>query len=307
MILWRRVQRRAAQMDPELASAILRAFARVRDAMSESQIVRALTLGGEERLFQDVLKQAVMDVAFQPVRDQMRTGVRDAFRYHAADLPKPPTGSTLTVSFDFLNPKVLDAIRTLETRVITSLSDSIRETVRAKVEAGLLAGVNPRETARELRPLIGLGPSQLKEVQNYRDALNGVNGRQESDYTLRDKRYGLGKDRTPEQIDRMVATYTKRRIALNAETVARTAALDAQKLGQQLAWSDAVERGVVDGDRLRKQWVTVLDGRERPEHHDMNGSQTGYDQPYSNGDNYAGEGDPWNCRCIDRYFVAVAP
>lgn len=302
LILWRKVQRRAAQLDPELASAILRSFQRVRDAMTESEIVRALSLGGADRLFNEILTQAVLDVAFSPVRDRLRYGIAEATKYAARSVPVPP-GSDVKISFDFLNPRILDGVRILETRVLTDLQSNVRETVRNLTTQGLIAGVNPRETARSIRSVVGLGPAQLEQVRNYRDALLGKNNRTESDYTLRVKRYGLGKERTPEQIDRMVEAYTKRRIAVNAETIARTAALDAQKLGQRLSWEDAISQGVVDRDRLVRTWVGVMDDRERPEHRAMEGDTVPFDQPHSNGQMIPGE-DEYNCRCIERYSLA---
>jgi hypothetical protein len=50
---------------------------------------------------------------------------------------------------------------------------------------------------------------------------------------------------------------------LNAETNARTATVDSLKLGQQLTWQDAADKGIVDLALLDKTWVTVGDDRVR--------------------------------------------
>jgi hypothetical protein len=192
--------------------------------------------------------------------------------------------------------------------VITALEESTRETVRAIIENGLRDGVNPRTVAQDLRSMIGLGPTQAQEVVNFREALQGANGRSITDYTLRNRTVDrlLAKgELTPEQVERYTEIYRKRRIAQNAETTARTAALDAQKLANRLAWQNAVDHGIVDGDRLMKQRIGVDDDRERPEHVAINNEIRRFDEPYSNGEVVSGDSS-WNCRCIDRYFVARA-
>lgn len=303
--LWQRIQRRAALLSPDFAAAVLVSFAALRETLSQADVEAAIRSGAADRLFQQVLSAAVLYAAFMPVRERLRRGIGDAVRFVSRDLPKPPAPATLTVSFDSLNPRVIDAIRTLETRVIGALEQSVRETVKTAVERGLQAGLNPRAVAVELRSVIGLGPTQLQEVENFRDALLGLNGRSVTDYTLRDKR--LTKTSTPKQVDRAVAAYTKRRIAQNAETVARTASLNAQKLGQRLAWEAAVEQGAVDPRRLMKQWLGVMDLRERDAHIAMERKIVPFDEqwPVDGGVMIPGE-NTYNCRCVARYFVQSA-
>lgn len=303
--LWQRVQRRAARLTPELAAALLETFAALRDQVSEAEMARMVAQGVVEELVIRLTAQAVLNAAFQPVKDRFRAGLVQAVRYAQRDLPRPPAGATLGVRFDFLNPRVITAVRTVETDIVTRLAEDVRATVRAVAEAGLKAGQNPRVVAKGMRQAIGLGPSQWQQIANFRDALEGKDGRSVTDYTLRDRRFDARVKRgelTPEQIDKMVAAYTKRRIAQNAEMNARTLAHDAQRVGQQQAWADAVAQGTVDGDRLVRTWVGVMDSRERPEHVAMEGETVPWDQPYSTGQHYAGEGD-YGCRCIDRYHL----
>ena len=162
--------------------------------------------------------------------------------------------------------------------------------------------------ARDLRTVVGLGPAQLQQVDNFRDALLGQNGRSITGYTLRDKRFDrtiLKGDLTPQQVDKMVEAYTRKRVAQNAESVARTATLDAQKLGQHLAMDDAVKKGVYDPNRLVKTWRGVMDSRERPEHVAMEGETVPYDQAYSTGEITPGS-STYNCRCISIYHQRPA-
>lgn len=305
--LWRRVTRRAADVSPELAAELLRSFARIRDAMGEAALVRAIDLGFAGAIFDRVLTEAVLETAFRPLRERIRRSVIGSVPTYGRDIARAGRISgEVRVAFDLLDPSMIEAIRGLETRVITNAVAGVRATVKQAVERGLARGVNPRTMARELRGVIGLAPVQEKAVDNFRRALEGNStGASPFDYELRDKRF----DRTiakgglsPAQIDKMTDVYRKRFLAFNAETNARTAALDAQRLAQRMAWQDAVSSGVIEGGALVRTWRGTLDDRERPEHVAMEGDTVAFDQPHRNGQMIPGE-DEYNCRCIDVYSV----
>lgn len=301
--------RRAASLTPEIARRLLAAFATLRESLSDAELQRLVAVGAVEQLIQRFVDDATFNAAMQPVRDAMRRNIIQSVTAYAKTLPLPPTSvRSLVVSFDYLAPQVIQAIRALETRVMMSLATDVRETVRAYVENGLRDGVNPRVVARNLRSVIGLGSTQMQEVENFRDALLGQNGRSVTGYTLRNRTVDrlLAKGTlTDEQVDRYVEVYRKRRLAQNAETIARTAALDAQKAAQHLAWQQAVGKGFVDGSRLRKMWIGVMDSRERPTHVAMEHATAPWNEPYSNGQMVPGDSE-FNCRCVSRYFVAPA-
>ena len=271
-------------------------------------MARLIAQGGIDELVDRLTAQAALNAAFQPVKDTFRYGITKAVPYYQRDIPKPPADKAVSFAFDFLNPRVIDAVRSVETAVITRLGDDARTVVRAVVEKGLTEGKNPSAVAKAIRRTIGLGPTQLEQVQNFRVALEGKNGRSLADYALRDKRLDrmvANGPLTQDQVDRYVERYTKRRIAQNADTTAHTLAHDAQRVGQQQSYADAVNQGIVDGSRLMRQWIGVMDSRERPEHVAMEKQTVRWDEPYSTGQMYAGQGD-YGCRCVDRYFLAPA-
>jgi hypothetical protein len=306
--LWQKVQRRARDVSPELAAAMLRAFARLRDSMSEAELSRAIALGFAERIFAEILTHAVLDVAFQPVRQRLRETIVRGVPYYAKGLPGK-VGGEVSIGFDTLSPKVVEAIRALETRVITTLQEDIRAMVRQVVERGLIAGAAPKTIARELRAVIGLAPNQEQAVENFRLALRGENPHASpTDYKLRDKRFDrtvAQGNLTEAQVEKMTAAYRKRWIAHNADTNARTASLDAQKLANRLSWQESIDRGFVDGSRLEKTWRGVMDDRERPEHIAMEGETVPFALPYSNGEDVPGA-STFNCRCVSIYKVRAA-
>jgi hypothetical protein len=99
----------------------------------------------------------------------------------------------------------------------------------------------------------------------------------------------------------MTEAYRNRFIAFHADTVARTATLDASKLGQNLAWRGAIDSGAVDETSVLKRWVGVKDDREREEHLEMEGETVAFNDQFSNGEDIPGE-STYNCRCIPYYY-----
>jgi hypothetical protein len=302
--LYQRVQRRAAEVSPTLAQAILRAFQRVREEIPAGRVV------DPDRLFELVLTQAVLDVAFQAVRERIRRTIAVAVPVYTKTLP-PSIAGEIGVAFDVLSPHVVQAIRALESRVITTLQTELRETVRDAVRVGLETAKSSRVAGKALRDVIGLAPNQMREVENYRVKLERAHERLDAlENKLRDKRYdptiqkarASGTPIPPEKIDRMVAAYRKRRIAQNAAINASTAAKDAQRLANRLAWENAAQQGIVDRQHLWKRRLVVLDGRERPEHHAMSRQEQPFDVPYTNGEMVSGDLS-YGCRCTDQYFV----
>lgn len=294
--LWQALLRRVGDLSPDLTAALLQAFQNLRDSFSDSEFATLLKTGSAETIVSAIFDQATTDAALAPMQDELRDGIISAVRAFQREVPK--TAGGLAIRFDYLNPRVVDAIRGLETRVITSLSDDMRAVAKAVVEKDLTAGLGSKAIAADLRNVIGLGPSQLEQVDNFRDALQGLNGRSIADYTLRDKRFSL--PTTPAQLDKQVTAYRNARIAQNANTIARTAALDAMKLSQYMAWQDAIAQGFVDASQVTKRWSGVLDDRERPAHVAMEGETVGINERFSNGQMIPGDTD-YNCRCIAVY------
>jgi hypothetical protein len=192
-------------------------------------------------------------------------------------------------------------VRSLETRVITTLREEQRDVIRAHIENGLRDGAGPRAIAKGIRPIVGLAKNQAQAVANFRLALEEGRIGDALGYKLRDKRLKVSKEMSPAQIDKAVEAYRKRFIAHHAETISRTATLDALKKGQQLAQEEAVRNGILDPSRLKKKWIGVMDERERESHRQMEGESVPYNVPYSNGQQVPGETE-WNCRCLSRFY-----
>jgi hypothetical protein len=206
--------------------------------------------------------------------------------------------------FDILAPQVLERVQTMATRALGQFPRDVADTVRREAERGLVDGENPRATARRIRDAVGLAPNQADAVANFRGALEVGDVSKALGYELRDKRFDgtirrLGAGLSPEQIDNMTEAYQRKFVAFHSETIARTTALDANKLGQELAFEQAADAGLIETARLVRRWVTTLDGRERPEHAEMDGVEVPYEEPWdvpgAGPQMYPGDGE-WNCR-----------
>lgn len=330
-----RLEQRAAQAAPELARRELAAYEVIREVLTERELVRAIESGQLDRLIFEILNDETLDPALARLRDRIDVTLVDAARreaQHGLPLVVRPT------HFGILNPLVVQAAQAMSGPAIDTLKAEIRETVRQHVVAGLEAGVNPRTVARGVGDIIGLAPMQERAVANFRAELLAGNRaalsralarghlRTPSGDVLRRAGHAAGRGLTardmgtlmrdlgrrpltPEQVERMVRAYRRRLIAWNTESHARTIALNAQKQGQHLAWADAIRRGVVSRDQLVRTWIAVGgptgDGRNRPEHLALHGTQVGFDDPFPNGELQPGD-STYNCRCQARVTLAVA-
>lgn len=323
--LWNRLQRQAASMRPDLARAMMQAFDAVRDMLPEAELAQLIESGAWQAMFLPggQLDEAALDRAFSTLRSTFHQSIADSMAYFDKDIGGG-------IAFNVLNPRILDALRTAEGKVMDTLKADVRELVRSQVQAGIEAGVNPRTTARVVRQTLGLAPNQAQYVTNFRAELEAgsrkalsrmlgkgvirgqdgkiyenvrhVNGAGLTKRDMATLKAKLGKEPlTKEQIDRMVAAYQKRLESWNAESVARTMAHNAQAEGQRLAWQDAIDKGFVDGSVLYERWVTAHDDRVRPEHAAVDGEVIPFGGTWSNG---LRPGEDWGCRCVAIQFVS---
>jgi hypothetical protein len=307
---WYRVHQRALALTPDQARAFVRALDALVHQLSTRDVETLIAAGDVEGVIRLALSDANLDAAFSGFRAQLRLNVQNATAYFGKDIPGVAPG-VIRGFFDVLSPYVVAGIRQLDTAVMQSVKDSVRETVRAAILSGFEQQQGPRTIAQGLRALLGLAPNQAEYVANLRTELETGKFAAAARRALLDKRFKLTKlaDMPPaaraERIKTIVDAYRKSMIAHNAATVARTASVDAMKLGQRLAWQSAIDRGIVTADRLRRRYKGVMDARERPEHVALEGEVVAWGQPYSSGQMYPGEGD-YNCRCLEIVSVARA-
>ncbi|AHG92134.1 putative head morphogenesis protein SPP1 gp7 (plasmid) [Gemmatirosa kalamazoonensis] len=307
-----RLEALADRLTPDVARAWLRAVRQIRDAATLSAIERAITTGDVEAALEAVFGGPHAVAALNGVGDALRAVLSTGGAAWARDLPPVPSprpgGAAIRFTFDVLHPAVSATLASYRAEVLRTMTESLREGFRAAIAAGIEAGVNPRETARQVRSLIGLGEHDVQLVASFRRQLETAD-RTALTRTLRDRRYDGplrraaegGKALTREQIETSVAAYQRRLLAWRAETATRTATLDALRLAQDSVWDQAIADGRVTADRITTTWVTRLDGRERPQHHRMHRRTVRKGEPFRDPATgrvwrRVGEGD-YNCRC----------
>jgi hypothetical protein len=309
--VWLLAERQASRYRPALQNALLASWRDLTKTLPLAQIERLIAAGAIDELagiVEDTFGR-IVEARYLPVsRETFGTAARGA-------LTRMPTVLQGT-RYDLLNPLTINAVRTLETRALSTLTTEVGNVVRQAVADGITRGVGPRTTARAIRDAVGLAPNQLAEVENFRLALTRIGESKDAlNYRARDKRFDAtlnrirkeGGELTTDQIDRMTDAYRQRRIALNAETHARTTALDAQRAGNRNAWDTAMTEQGVDRSLITKRWVATMDKRTRDEHAAADGTIVQFDElyPYDGGVMVPGEGT-YNCRCVELIRVDIA-
>lgn len=184
-----------------------------------------------------------------------------------------PSGSTVgIVTFEALPVGAISAAEAFRLALVSNITETTRETVIQAISYSIAAGRNPIQTARDFRAAIGLSPSQLSTVQNYRRLLEEANP--EALYRgLRDKRSDAMVSRAVEssnaldsdQIDNLTERYRQRMVKWRAETIARTESLRSINMGEYESILAAHNVGKIS-QYLRRFWIVSADERVRRHH-----------------------------------------
>jgi len=323
-----RLQRRTRDLSPELGAEIMKAGKKLVAGLSIDEVADIIASGNYERLFTEILNEALFNQAFADLQKMYFRQTMDNLDFFAKDYG---------ISFGVLDPRVIEEIRRLDIKMATILKDDVREAVRRAVEVGLRNGVNPRTIAVGVRQNLMLTGPQTVWIDNFRRELEansrkalqrslgqgffkkpdgslgyraghaGGLGVSKRDMTMLDRVLGSDERLRPDQIDRLVEAYRKRMTAWHAESVARTATLDSLKNAQHLSTEQAIRDGILPADRMMSEWVSVGDSRVRDEHVAMDRSDpipfgSMFTLPDGTQELIPGE-STYGCRCAKRDFL----
>ncbi|WP_353268015.1 hypothetical protein [Gemmatimonas sp.] len=301
----RTVQARIRKLQPDIARAYLRALRQIADLLTTEEL-EDIVAG--RRTFAELFSDESLARATAGYRGAIRQSVQDGARLVVPDLRAQVP--RIAAVFNFLDPRVIQAIRALETSAMDTLAAQVREVARAYVENGIRDGKGIPAMARELRTVIGIAPHQERYVDNLARELREMSPRFK-DRVLRDKRYDRlilraikeGKPLSEPKIAQIASAYTRKFSAYNTEVVTRQITLDSFREANRLSWEQAVADGYVDADSVFKVWVhSGLPKDPRPEHVALNGTAVRYNQPFPNGQQVPGEGQ-FGCGCSARFEV----
>lgn len=240
----------AAKHERSLRRLILDAVEQARAAVPMTELIDVLSLGHPGTgapLY--ILEPSVQVLVTQLLGDGVTTypDHRTRIKTLAATLDVPDIllralrsgakARRFRMAFDELNPEVLAWVEAHSVVLVTNVSESIREAIRALVAEGFSEGIAPRELARLIRGAIGL---------TQRDALAVVRRHHKM---IAD---GVSYAKARESDEKYAAKLLRRR-ALN---IARTETMAASNEGQQQLWNQARSAGLLSTD-VKKTWITA--------------------------------------------------
>lgn len=313
-----RLLRQADQLSAKVRQAYLDAIDKLGDQIDVNQIKSLLEQGRVDQAISTVDQQLIAQ-GFAPVADAI-TGAAVAAAQQSARAVNAL--GEMNISFGITNPATVDFLRTYEMGLIRAMSQDALASVRTVIQAGVAAGRNPIDTARDVRQFIGLTDSQTQAVLNYRNALQ-QGSRDALSRQLRDRRFDPTVARaargesvlSSDQIDNMVSRYSARYLKYRSETIARTESTRALNAGNLQLWNQNAASGKVDAKTVTRKWVTAGDSHVRDSHAEIDGDVVGLNEPFDTSLGplmYPGDpnGDPANtinCRCTLIYRFKAAP
>lgn len=308
-----------ARWDARLRRAFLDLVDELRGSVDVEELARLIAEGNA----QDALRE--LDRAAAAFSD----GPSEAFVQSARVVSEWAAASlSVRVSFDQVNVRAVEAMRSNRLRLVTNLTEGQRAAVREVLLNGVVSGQNPVRTAREIRASIGLTEGQVRQVESYRSALRDLR-RDALDRALRDRRSDsvvrraieTGRELSEERIDRMVERYRERVLDYRARTIARTESMRAVNEGAEESLRQMVDAGIAGDEDVTLVWRTAKDERVRGSHRSMNGQRRTMAQIDAGnlfvsgrgnrlarpGDSNAAASEVVNCRCVLSVEVDAAP
>ena len=274
--------------EARIRKGLIEAFNKIRNQATLKELEEAIRSGGVEGIMR------YMDRSPQLISANIRSEINDAIRDSGrASISLIPKGAIVEEAFRFstTNPYSVEAIRRYELNLIQQISNETRNAVRRGVEADIIAGRNPIDTARTFRENIGLTTRQEQAVRNYQRALEDLDTTA-LNRELRDKRFDsrvmrrIKEERpfTKKEVEKMTRRYREKYIKYRSQVIARTESLRAVSIGNHEAVNQMVQEGAIDKTRVRKFWVTARDEKVRASHSfipDLNRSGVELDAPFN--------------------------
>lgn len=168
-------------------------------------------------------------------------------------------------NFDRFDQTTQDKLRSWQDKMIADLETGARDSIEAVVLAGTRDGLTGDDIVGDIRAMIGLTDTQATAVLNYRAMLETLDPdalrRQ-----LRDDAYDAafnaardaGTDLDAAIVDEMVSAYEDNYLDYRANAIAQTESVRAANAGLHDAYSQAVDRGALPDEAVRRFWQTSM-------------------------------------------------
>ncbi len=312
----------------EAARAFLAAIDDITAAADLQRIIAALNAGNIEAA---IAAMNIEAAAYGPLLDALDGAYRAGGDAAVASLPAltDTAGGRVVIRFDARNPRAETWLRDNSSDFVTRIQTEQRLAIRQALEAGMIRGENPRTTALDVVGRISratgkreggiVGLTQPQEVAARRalDELRSGDPTQMSAYLergRRDKRFDRavtkaireGKPVDAATATKAVTQYKNRLLALRGEMIGRTEAMTSLHTAQHEALLQAIDKGAITENQVRRVWSSAGDGRVRHTHAILDGQSVGLNEKFNSpsgaqlmypGDPSAPASERIGCRC----------
>jgi len=258
---WQLVHAAADSVEGKLRQAYLTAVGDMTADLNITNMSRAIW----DRSLTAAINLVPMNILEEDLTDASLDLLRDAMRQAGQGSIELLPGYVAGYNFDMLNPRAVDWLSVNSASLVTGVTDNTVEALRYILRRSFVDGIPPREAAVFIKKVVGLLPGHATAVYNYRQELVAQ---------------GLGPWRTEMLVDK----YADRLLAFRAEMIARTETIRAASMGQQEGWRQAVDDGLLDEKRVRREWIVTPDDRlSKHRCAPMRGQQRGLEEEFVTG------------------------
>lgn len=292
-----------ARFGPEIATAFTQSVDDLRAGVSLADVIAALEVGDFDR----ALRAFNLDpAAMRPLERSIALAYETAGGQVAASISAAANraGLRTVMRFNLRNPRAERWLAEMSSRNVTAILEDQRVGIREALRAGMEAGRGPRNTAldivgrinrqtgRRVGGTIGLTSQQSGYAATARAELASGDPAQMRNYltrSLRDKRFDAAVRRAidngvpvdADTITRATGRYSDRLLKLRGDTIARTEGIASLNAGQNQAFRQSIDDGLVEADAITKEWDSAGDGRVRDTHADMDGDTVTMDEAFT--------------------------
>lgn len=240
-VFYREIHRIADKLEPKMRQKFLRVIKGIQNDVDINALTSALTSNNPRRVV-EVFRILDLENRFARLGDELQTAFNEAMRA-TVSISTPIIANTLT--FDVINEDSVAFLRRTRFKLVAEITRTTEEGIRQIVIDAYEQGGHPYEQARKIRNLVGLTRRQAIAVDNYEKMLTAE-----------------GMKRS--QVNKLVTAYRNRQLTARARNIARTETIRAANAGQQQVWQQAVKRGLLDPQTVRRIWIVTPDDRLCP-------------------------------------------
>lgn len=262
--------RLAARLEPALRQRFEDAVGEIQDAIDLERLAAAIEVGSL-----NAAEAALELQRFPETFGDLALDLRAGFLAGSSFAIRELATSSIGIAFNVINPYAMQYVAQRLPEIVAPFTTNAREIIRDATMRALNGEQTAMQAARNIRDSIGLYPTQVSAVENFRARLEaeGVNAA---------------------DVARRVARYTTAQLRYRAEMIARTEIMTAANRGQRAAWRVAVEQGLIRPAEYLRRWLVTLDERLCPQCEPYADKTVDFEAEFL-------EGDPPlhpHCRCV---------